>query len=169
MRQSGRQGICPGALEKIGEDPKYQGFYSLLRRVKPHRQQQIADLMSMSADRSLSFLTLLVAASRESDFLRKKTRTRGISRQQLATIEKAFRPLEESFRTRAPDYADNAYALVVTEAYFRRLLNSPRVANYLNLVHGGAFDGLVADGLVRQVSSNAPLATKASRHAARKL
>ena len=142
MRQSGKEGICPGALKKIGPDPKYPGFYSLLRRVKPQRQQQIADLMSMSADHSLSFLNLLIAGSKESDFVGKKRRTRGISRQELATIEKSFRSLENSFRSLAPAYPDNAYALVVTEAYLRGLLNNARVASYLNSVHPEIFEDL---------------------------
>lgn len=148
MPQPNKNKICARALEQIGPDPRYPGFYSSLRRVKHRRQEQIAELMFMSADYSLSFMQLLIAASKRSDFVKRKIRTRGISRHQQAAIEKTFRPLEEAFRRLAASYSDDAYAVVVTTAYFRRVLRNVRITSYLNAVHPAIFEELRAEGLV---------------------
>jgi hypothetical protein len=163
MRPSNTKGISPRALEKIGPDLRAQGFYSALRHVKPQRQEQIAELMSISADRSISFLSLLIAASTGSELVGKKRHARGISHQELAKIERSFRPLENLFRSLAPAYPGNAYALAITEAYLRRVLRNGRVASYLNSVHREMFEDLAAGGLVAQARGNAQRGRRASR------
>jgi hypothetical protein len=90
MPQPNKSKICVRALEQIGPDPRYPGFYSSLRRVKHRRQEQIAKLMFMSADYSLSFMQLLIAASKRSDFVKRKIRTRGISRHKRRRSRKHF-------------------------------------------------------------------------------
>jgi hypothetical protein len=150
MRAPNTKGISPRALKQIGSDHHFPQFYSTLRRLKPRRQEQIADLMAMSADRRLSFLTLLVSASKQSDFVGRKKRTRGISRRQLTEIEETMRRLEAQFRSSAPAYRENANALVVTEAYLRRILQNVQIANYIKSVHREIFDQFAADGLVSQ-------------------
>jgi len=155
MRPPNTKGISPRALEKVGPDTKYPGFYAMLRRVTPQRQEQIAEMMSMSADRTLSFLNLLIAASKDTDFVGKKWRTRGISRAEQAELVRTIQPLEELFRLSAPAFPGNAYVLAVTEAYLRRILRNDRVASYLCSVHPEILQELAADGLVTQAPGDA--------------
>lgn len=150
MPQPNKNKICVRALEQIGPDLRYPGFYSSLRHVKHRRQEQIAKLMFMSADYSLSFMQLLIAASKRSDFVKRKIRTRGISRHQQTAIEETFRPLEEAFRRSAASYSDDAYAAVVTTAYLRRVLRNVRIASYLNAVYPEIFEELKAEGMTEQ-------------------
>jgi hypothetical protein len=103
--------------------------------------------MTKSADYTQSFLELLIAASPESDFIRKKHRTRGVCPQQQAAIEKIFCPLESSFRAAVPTYPGDAYAFNLTVAYLRRILRNERVAGYLKSVHRRLFEGLLAEGI----------------------
>ena len=109
----------------------------------------------MSGDYTLSFMQLLIAASKHSDFIKKKIRTRGISRQQQTMIEETFQPIEETFRRLASSYSDDAYAVAITTAYVRRVLSNVRIASYLNAVHPEIFEELRAEVFVNQSHSQA--------------
>lgn len=107
---------------------------SLLRRVSARRQEEIAEIMTLSADWSLSFLRLLVLASKERDFVRDMETPRGVQPYEMKLIEREIASLEEAFRTATAAYANTAYALVLTEAYLRSLVKNARIAAYLRSV-----------------------------------
>jgi len=121
------KGICEPALRKIGADTGEFYFYSMLRRVNARRQNEIADLMVACSDFSFSFLNVLVFASNARDFVRGKRRMRGLSRAELELIEEVILSLETAFWKAAQSYANDARALMVTEAYVRRILNNPEL------------------------------------------
>jgi hypothetical protein len=102
--------------------------------VNPRRQEEIAEIMALSGNRCRSFLRLLILASKESDFVRSKKTPRGVRPNEVKLIEREIGSLEEAFRAAAATYADDAYALVLTEAYFRSLLKNARIATYLRSV-----------------------------------
>lgn len=106
----------------------------------------MADLMFMSADYTLNFVKLLIAASKDTDFAKKRGRTRGITRHEQATIEKRFQMLEKAFRRSATSYSDNAYAAALTTAYLRKVLGNARIASYLIAVHPELFEEMRAGG-----------------------
>jgi len=140
------KGICQAAQEKIGL--LQQGYYySVLRRVNSTRQTQIADLMAACADYSYSLLYLLIFASKRSDFVRGKRRVRGLSKAELAKIENVFPRIEDAFRRSARSYADDARALMLTEAYVRRILANPRIAAYVRSAHPSVFGDLKRLGM----------------------
>ncbi len=153
MQYSNTSKISAIALEKIGSEARVPGFYCLLRRVKHPRQEQIAELMSLSADHTLNFLRLLIAASKSSDFVKKKKRTRGITRNEEAAIEKTFRSLEGIFQTSAASYSDDAHAASLTIAYLRRLLNNGRIENYINAIYPELFKELKVSGELSLVNN----------------
>ena len=154
MLEKDRSGICTRALGLLGTQPTDQKIYPLLQRLKPGRQAQIADLMHKMCDYSLSFMQLLIATSNHSDFAEKKFRTLGITNSEQKAIERAFRPLERSFLVSAASYSDDAYALLVTTAYFRRVMKSPRILSYLVAVHPKIVAELASEGIVERPRSN---------------
>jgi hypothetical protein len=146
MQRAIKSNISDRAFELLGPDPRYPEFYALLRRVNDRRQEQIAQLMFMSADYTVSFLRLLIAASKHSDYIKEKRPPRGISQRELAAIERTIQPLEEEFRRSAASYSDDAWAVAVTSAYVRKLLRNDRIASYLSAVYPKIFDELSAIG-----------------------
>ena len=135
MPRASTTGISEVALQKMRGHVKRQSFYSILRRVNAQRQDQIADIMTACSDYTYCFLNLLIAASRNSDFVRPKRRMRGISAGEQADIERVFPPIEEAFRKSALSYADDARALAVTAAYVGRMFANPRIAAYVQTAH----------------------------------
>ena len=129
-----RHGPFSRGLEEIGGSLQAARCRSLLRRVSPRRQEEIAETMALSADRSLSFLRLLILASNERDCVRSKKAPRGVRPNEMKLIAHEIGSLEEAFRAATATYADDAYALVLTEAYLRFLLKNARIAAYLRSV-----------------------------------
>jgi DNA invertase Pin-like site-specific DNA recombinase len=134
-----QDGRSAGGLGKIGGSSQASECGSLLRRVSPGRQEEIAEIMAMSADRSLSFLRLLVLASKKGDFVRSRKMPRGVRPNEMKLIAREIGSLEEAFRAAAATYPDDAYALVFTEAYLRSLLKNARIAAYLRSVQPKLF------------------------------
>lgn len=157
------KGICDAALEKIGAKTKSFQFYSMLRRVNAGRQNEIANLMAACADYSFSLLGVLTFGSKAHHFIRAKRRMRGVSRAELALIEKTVPPLEAAFWTAARSYADDARALMVTEAYVRRIIANPGVAARVRAAHPTTFLDLNRLGLnCAAAASNAEASVSAS-------
>lgn len=148
MQDRVKRGILPEVLDKIALDKPYNGFYAMLRRLKPLRQKRVADLIKLSADRTQSFLTLLLLVSKDSDQVGKKRPVRGISRRQLQDAGNAFRKIEDVFLSSSQTYQEDAYALVITSAYVRSLLQNERMFSYLQTVHPDILEGLKSESLV---------------------
>jgi len=122
------------AWSTIGAASQAPERRSLLRRVSARRQEEIAEIMTLSADRSLSFLRLLVLVSKEPDFIRGKETPRGVQPHEMKLIEREIASLEEAFRTATAAYANDAYVLALIEAYLRSLVKNARIAAYLRSV-----------------------------------
>ena len=148
MKRGTTKGICSAALEKMGPDRREHYFYSMLRRVNGRRQNEIADLMVACSDCSFSFLNVLIFASNATDFVRAKRRMRGLNKAELEMIEKVMPPLEDAFWRAAKSYADDARSLMVTEAYVRRILGNPQVADFVRSDHPKVFRKLNRMGVV---------------------
>lgn len=145
MQDRVKRGILPEVLEKIAVEKPYAGFYAMLRRLKPQRQKRVADLIAMSADRTQSFLTLLLLVSKKRDKITKNRPLKGISEQHLEEAGRAFRKIEDAFLSSAETYRDDAYALAITRAYVRTLLKNPRVLSYLKAVHPETLEKLESE------------------------
>lgn len=124
-------GICPRALKILEPHTQDRRTYSLLRNVLPRRQREITDLMQMSADYTVGFMQLLVAASNQSDFVRPKTRTIGITKKEQAAIELTISEMEIAFRKLVPNYRKAALTFLVSRAFARRLVRNEHVLKYL--------------------------------------
>ena len=136
MRQRKIQdGICPRALEVLGPHTNDRKTYSMLRSVTPRRQREIADLMQKSADYTFSFVQLLIAATKRCEFIGKKTRTRGVTRNELAAIERIFGGLENAFRKSVPSFQEDTLTFLVSLAYVRKLLLNRRITKFLKIFY----------------------------------
>jgi hypothetical protein len=134
-RRNIQDGICPRALKVLGPHTNDRKTYSMLRSVTSRRQREIADLMQKSADYTFCFMQLLIAATKRCDFSGGKTRTRGVTRNELAAIERTFGGLENAFRKSAPSYQEDTLTFLVSLAYVRKLLLNSRITKYLKTFH----------------------------------
>lgn len=127
------QGICPEAVEILKEKQVAQATLALIKKVKPIRQIEIAELLVMSGTYSATYAKSLVMITPPDQLLdadgKKK---RPIAKpEELARIEHEVRIQERDFRMIDESYNEQVMALTIARGYLRTLLENSRVVRHL--------------------------------------
>ncbi len=148
-------GICPEAAEllKARHCPIYS-FLSL-RKMKPLRQIQAAELMIAANNFTVPYAEAILAATEPSDLVdptAKKTPA-GVSREQAERMKSEMATLQKNIKLVEGALGPDHLRLVVAGRFVERLLQNDRLARYLDRSHGEIlieFRQIVA-GLARHV------------------
>jgi ParB-like chromosome segregation protein Spo0J len=149
QRRSLLEGICPEAVELLKDKRVSSRIFYFLRKMKPLRQIDAAELMVSGKNYSLAFAASILAVTRP---------------EQLAQPEKRVEPpetgsvLEETTDNLVTDlaaarrtYGADVLALSVVCRCIENLTGNAKVSKYLELNHSGVFDEL--QQLVGQVNA----------------
>jgi ParB-like chromosome segregation protein Spo0J len=128
-------GICPEAVELLKNKPTSRDTLRELRRVKPMRQLEMAELMIKGHNFTASYAKCLIAATSEEQFLEpdKPKAPKGLKAEEVAGIEKEMESLEQNFLALEDSHGKNTLHLVLATAYLRRLLENTAVARFLSV------------------------------------
>jgi len=131
-------GICPEAVEvlKDKQAPSRDGL-RLLRRVKPMRQIEMAQLMAAASNYSAAYAKLLLAATPADQLVEGElpAEVRQIKPEDLARMERELNSLGRDLKMREETYGKNMLHLVMVTAYLRKLLGNTAVAKHLSNHH----------------------------------
>jgi hypothetical protein len=125
-------GVCAEAAELLKNRPVAHNAFFELKRMKPLRQIEAAELMVAMNRFSVGYVRSLVAATPPAQLLARKdgkpksTGNSGIRmmEREVAALEREFRRIEQGFGTVHLD-------LVLARCFVSRLLGSARVVRYL--------------------------------------
>lgn len=128
------EGICPEAVSVLKDTTVRAGALRELRRVKPIRQIEIAELMCMAHNFSENYAKCLVAASTDEQLIERErpVEFRGLSADKLARLEMEIASLGHEFKIVEESLGKNALNLVVALAYVKKLLDNARVVRFLS-------------------------------------
>ncbi len=130
-------GIGPETVELLKDKQIGQSTLQILRRVKPMRQIEIAELMVSANNYCRGYAEALLLGTPK-DLLvdpgSPRLRTR-ISREELARMEMEMETLERDYKTAEDKYADNMLNLTVLLGYVRRLLGNAKIVKFLGTRH----------------------------------
>ncbi|MDB5306091.1 MAG: hypothetical protein JWO38_293 [Gemmataceae bacterium] len=130
--QFGPEDIEP--LEAHRQDRRVTGTaLRELRKVKPLRQIEIAELMCTADNYSVGYVKCLVATT-ATDHLVDPDRgkaARGLSPEELSRIEHEMTSQARELRFITESHGRNTLHLVVVVSYLKRLLENTRVSRYL--------------------------------------
>jgi hypothetical protein len=130
------EGICPEAIKLLRDKHVPICTFRELRRMKPMRQIEAAELMIAMNRYTISYARSLVAASPEDQLVAsKRRRLRGFSREQLARMEVETANLDREFKVIEKDYGTDHLDLVLAAGYVKRLLENARIVGYLAQYH----------------------------------
>jgi len=103
----------------------------------PLRQIEAAELMVAMNKYTVSYAQSLLAATPESQLVEstKPKRVKGLSKEQIALMERESVNLEREFRIAEKSYGADHLDLVVTSGYLARLISNARVVRYLAQHH----------------------------------
>jgi len=134
-------GICKEAAEILKNKRVSLGVFSYLRRLKPMRQIEVAELLLATGNFSVPYVKALLAATRpdmlvDSD---KHKVIEGLTSEQVAKMEKEMEGLQRDLKLIEESYGNQVLNLVLARGYLSKLFANTRVARYLGQHHADIF------------------------------
>ncbi|MEP4035878.1 plasmid partitioning protein RepB C-terminal domain-containing protein [Pseudophaeobacter sp.] len=130
-------GICPEAAELLKDKQVTLTSFRILRKMKPLRQIEAAELMVTMNKYTVNYARSLLAATPESQLVNpdKPKASKGVSRQQLEMMERESANLERELRLVEDTYGTDHLDLVLARGYVSKLISNRRIARYLEMHH----------------------------------
>lgn len=126
------EGICPEAADLLRDKHVPINSFHELRKLKPMRQIEAADLMVAMNRYTISYARSLVAATPESQLVeKKKKKLKGLTPEQIARMETESANLQREFKMIEQDYGADHLDLVLAVGYIGRLLGNAKLVRYL--------------------------------------
>ncbi len=130
------EGICTEALHVLRDREFSPGVTIALRKMKPTRQIECAEIMVSANSTTVRYARALLAAT--PDDLLKVTRkiARLRSEEQISLIERETSNLRARYRIIEQTYADDVLNVVVAKGYVGKLVANVAITSYLARWHG---------------------------------
>lgn len=127
-------GVCAEAVDLLKNQRVTPGALRELKRVKPMRQIEIAELMIASHNYSVDYAKCLYAATPDDQVLdaERPKDVDGLGVEEMARMEKEMEKLSRDFRRIEETHGHNVLNLVLVAGYLKRLLDNARVVRYLS-------------------------------------
>ncbi len=139
-------GICKEAAEILKDKRVSLGVFSVLRKMKPMRQIEVAELLNTTTNYSVPYAKALLAATRP-DMLVDPDRhkaTDGLTPDQVAKMEKEMEDLQRDLKQIEESHGNQVLNLVLARGYVTKISANARVARYLSQHHADIFRELQA-------------------------
>lgn len=132
------RGLCPEAVDLLKNQHISPPTLRALRKVKPIRQIEIAELMVSANNFTRNYAEALLLGTPK-DMLNEpeapKTSVK-ISSEDIARMEMEMENLERDYRAIEESYAENMLNLTVLRGYVRKLLANTKIVRFLSSRHG---------------------------------
>lgn len=130
-------GICPEAAELLKDKQVSMTGFRVLKKMKPMRQIEAAELMVTMNKFTVNYARSLLAATPASQLKDpdKSKTVKGVSRQQLELMERESASLERELRLVEETYGSDHLDLVIARGYVAKLITNARITRYLEMYH----------------------------------
>ena len=130
-------GICSEAAELLKDKQVSMTGFRVLKKMKPMRQIEAAELMVTMNKFTVNYARSLLAATSTSQLTdsEKSKAVRGVSRQQLELMERESANLERELRLVQDTYGSDHLDLVLARGYVSKLISNARITRYLERYH----------------------------------
>jgi len=130
-------GITADVAELLKDKPVGHHAFQKLRKMKPIRQLEAAELMVSANNYTVNYAKALLATSKSEelhkpDELKKAT---GLSAEQMARLEREMASVSEDYKELEASYGDDMLVLVVASGFLERLLSKPEIERFLERRH----------------------------------
>jgi ParB-like chromosome segregation protein Spo0J len=130
-------GICPEIVEELKDKSVSAKTFEVLRKMKPMRQVEAAQLMCTAGNYSASYSKALLAATRQGDLVRsdQPKRVAGMTAEQMARMEREMEKVQIDLRAVESGYGEDVLQLVIASGYLSKLTRNPGIKRYLGQHH----------------------------------
>lgn len=126
-------GICAEAAEFLKDQHFSANIGSILRKMKPTRQVECAELMVAANKITVAYAQALLATT-SSELLvggAKSKKLRGVTAEQMAKMEREMGNLQGQYKLIEQTYGQDVLNLVLAKGYLVKLLDNTAVLRYL--------------------------------------
>src|SRR5260370_35841252 len=144
-------GICKEAAEILKNKHVALGAFSFLRKMKPMRQIEAAELLAATANFTVPYVKALLAASHPDMLVEpdKHKIVEGLTPEQITKMEKEMEALQRDLKLVEESHGNQVLNLVLARGYLSKLFGNARIVRYLSQHHADVFHEL-------QMASEAP-------------
>lgn len=136
-------GICPEATELLKDKQVTKSIFQVLKKMKPMRQIEAAELMVASNNYTHPYVLALFFATKSTELVNPKTNksTNSVSQDDILRIEREMEFLEKDFKRIQNTYGHNIIQLTVARGYIQKIVTNRRVASFLQKHYPDIFEG----------------------------
>jgi hypothetical protein len=145
-------GINADVAELLKDKPVGIHAFQKLRKMKPIRQLEVAELMISANNYSSNYAKALLAMSKPSDLHRPQDfkKATGLSAEQMERLEREMATANNDYKEIEASYGDDLLLLVIAAGFFERILSRPAIEQFFASGHQEMLEGL--RGIVAAVS-----------------
>jgi hypothetical protein len=134
-------GVCPEAVEILKNKHVSLGVFAVLKRMKPIRQIEVAELLNVTGNFSVPYAKALFAATQPDMLVEpgKHKAVKGLTPEQVAKMEKEMESLQQDLKLVEESHGNQVLNLVVARGYVSKLFENTRVTRYLGQHHPDIF------------------------------
>ncbi|MFZ1414933.1 MAG: plasmid partitioning protein RepB C-terminal domain-containing protein [Defluviicoccus sp.] len=131
------RGIAPEVAELLKDRHTGVAVFQTLRKMKPLRQMEVAELMTAANRFTVTYARALLAATPREQLADpgKPKVIRGINAETLARMEREMEHLQRDYRLVEDGYGSAMLNLVIAKGYVSRMLANEEVQRYLDRHH----------------------------------
>lgn len=135
-------GVTPEVVELLKDRAVNPVAFDVLRKMKPMRQVEVAELMVSVGNFTSAYAQALLAATRQHDLVHanKPKKVGGMTSEQMARMEREMESLTQDFKALEESYGDDVLHLVIASGYLSRLVANPEILGYLRGRHPEILD-----------------------------
>jgi ParB-like chromosome segregation protein Spo0J len=150
--------INPDVIDLLKDKSVNPSTFAVLRKMRPMRQIEAAELMNTAGNFSSSYAKALLAATRQADLVKsdQPKKVGGLTVEQMARMEREMESLQQDMKSVESRYGDDVLHLVIASGYLSKLVGNVAVNRYLAQHHPeflAEFASIIAAGSIDQPSS----------------
>jgi hypothetical protein len=127
-------GICREVVDVLKEKKVTGAALREIRKAKPMRQIEIAELMIASNNYTVLYAKCLITATPSEQLIEpeKSKETKGLTPEEIARMETEMETVGRDFKLIEESHGKNMLNLVIVVGYLRKLLDNARVVRFLS-------------------------------------
>lgn len=137
LRRDLLNGISADVAELLKDKPVGSHAFQRLRKMKPIRQLEVAELMVSANNYSSNYARALLATTKPADLLNPENlkKSTGLTSDQMAKLEREMASISQDYKELETSYGDDMLLLVIASGFLERLLSKPEIARFLEERH----------------------------------
>jgi hypothetical protein len=130
-------GLCPEVLEMLKDKIVSVSVFSILKKMIPYRQIEVATMMGDSATYTLPYAKAFLAATPRDQLTNpsKPKKIKGLNEEQMARMESEMDSLHREYKIIEENYSNDVLNLTLAKGYLGSLMDNAATVRYLSRNH----------------------------------